>query len=42
MRASIIVALHLGQDGRWVVMVLALDQAGAQDSESPIGADGGR
>jgi hypothetical protein len=40
--ASIVVALQLGQGGRGIIfMMLALDQAGAQHSQSPIGADTG-
>jgi len=42
MRANIIVVLHLGQGGRGILMMLALDQAGARHSQSPIGADMGR
>jgi hypothetical protein len=41
-RASIAVDWHLGQLGRWIVMRLALDQAGARHSQSPVKADTGR
>jgi hypothetical protein len=40
-RASIVVVSHLGQGGRLMIMVLALDEAGAQHSQSPMDADGG-
>src|SRR5450631_3215270 len=44
MRASIVVIWHTGQGGRWVNMMLRLDQAGARHSQSPVvarrGGDG--
>ena len=40
-RASIVVVWHLGQRGRWMIMSLALDEAGAQHSQSPVDADKG-
>jgi len=43
MRASIILVWHAGQSGRWMIIMLALDQAGAlQNSQSPIDAVNGR
>jgi hypothetical protein len=40
--ASIVLVSHLGQGGRLMIMVLALDEAGAlPNSQSPMGAIGG-
>ena len=37
--ASMVLVWHAGQGGRRIIMMLALDQAGAQHSPSPVGAD---
>jgi hypothetical protein len=38
--ASMVLVWHAGQGGRRLIMMLALDQAGAlQNSQSPVGAD---
>jgi len=41
-RANIVVVWHFGQGGRGkVIMGLALDEAGAQHSLSPVDTEGG-
>ena len=37
--ASMVLVWHAGQGGRRIIMMLALDQAGAQHSQSPVDAD---
>jgi hypothetical protein len=38
MQASMVFVLHAGQSGRKMIMMLALAQAGAQHSQSPVDA----
>jgi len=41
--ASMVLVWHAGQGGRRIIMMLALDQAGAlQNSQSPVDAGAGR
>jgi hypothetical protein len=41
MRDSMVVIWHTGQGGRWINMMLRLDQAGARYSQSPVVAKKG-
>jgi len=41
-RAGMALVWHAGQRGRGMLMMLALDQAGAQHSQSPVDAVTGR
>jgi hypothetical protein len=42
MQASMVFVLHAGQSGRKMIMMLALAQAGARHSQSPVDTVTGR